>query len=364
MSLRDSAKGFVYRHRAPAKRAIVALRTLLPAPLARRFMLAMEKLAFTLTPAHQGDTLPPAFHAWSQRWVRPKFERLGATSPEDLYLVEIRRHAQEVSGRELRIASLGSGAGDLELRLMQWLLEGGIDARMDCVDLNPRLMQTGESRAHELGLGERMRFIAADASGFHALQTYDVLVVNQFFHHVADLEGFCTALARLLAPDGVLLSSDVVGRNGHLPWPDVDAQVQAFWRELTPAQTVDAGDGKRKDRYPPVDHAAYSNEGVRAQDVVACLADAFDFEVFLTFGAAIMPFIERRFGFNFAADGADAELLDRFAATDDARVERGDYPASNMFAVLRHRGGATRQVFDPVSPQQHIALTQAQLAKQ
>jgi hypothetical protein len=143
----------------------------------------------------------------------------------------------------------------------------------------------------------------------------------------------------------------------------VDAQVQAFWRELTPAQTVDAGDGKRKDRYPPVDHAAYSNEGVRAQDVVACLADAFDFEVFLTFGAAIMPFVERRFGFNFAADGADAELLDRFAATDDARVQRGDYPASNMFAVLRHRGGATRQVFDPVDPQRHIALTQAQLAK-
>jgi SAM-dependent methyltransferase len=363
LSLRDSAKGFVYRHRAPAKRAIVALRSLLPAPLARRFMLAMEKLAFTLTPAHQGDTLPPAFHAWSQRWVRPKFERLGATSPEDLYRVEIRRHAQALAGRELRIASLGAGACDLELRLMQWLQQDGIDARMDCVDLNPRLMQAGESRARELGLDERMRFIAADATGFRDPQPYDVLVVNQFFHHVAELEVFCAALSRLLAPDGVLLSSDVVGRNGHLPWPDVDAQVQAFWRELSPAQTVDAGDGKHKPRYEPVDHAAYSNEGVRAQDVVACLADAFDFEVFLTFGAAIMPFVERRFGFNFAADGADAELLDRFAATDDERVQRGDYPASNMFAVLRHRGGAVRQDFDPISPQQHIALTQAQLAK-
>ena len=363
MSLRDSAKGFAYRHRAPAKRAIVALRRLLPAPLARRFMLAMEKVAFTLTPAHQGDTLPPAFHAWSQRWVRPKFERLGATSPEDLYRVEIRRHAQAMEGRELRIVSLGAGAGDLELRLMQWLGENGVRVRMDCVDLNPRLMQMGESRARELRLGERMRFFAADATGFHATQAYDVLVVNQLFHHVADLEEFCVALARLLAPDGVLLSSDMVGRNGHLPWPDVDAQVQSFWRELSPAQTIDAGDGKRKDRYPPVDHAAYSNEGVRAQDVVTCLDDAFDFEVFLTFGAAIMPFVERRFGFNFAADGADTELLDRFAATDDARVARGDYPASNMFAVLRHRGRATRQVFEPIDPRRHIALTRAQLAK-
>lgn len=76
-----------------------------------------------------------------------------------------------------------------------------------------------------------------------------------------------------------------------------------------------------------------------------------------------MPFLERRFGFNFAADGAGAELLDRFAATDDARVQRGDYPASNMFAVLRHRGGATRQIFDPISPQQHIALARVQFAK-
>lgn len=363
MSLRDSARDFVYRHRAPAKRAIVALRTLLPTPLARRFMLAMEKLAFTLTPAHQSDTLPPAFHAWSQRWVRPKFERLGATSPEELYRVEIRRHAQALSGRELRIASLGSGACDLELRLMQWLQHDGIDARMHCIDLNSMLMQAGESRARELGLGERMRFIAADATGFHDPQRYDVLVVNQFFHHVADLEGFCTALSRLLAPDGVLLSSDVVGRNGHLPWPDVESQVQAFWRELTPAQTIDRGDGKPKPRYAPVDHAAYSNEGVRAQDVVACLAQAFDFEVFLTFGAAIMPFVERRFGFNFAADGADAELFERIAAIDDARVQRGDYPASNMFAVLRHSGAAERQVFDPVDPQRHIALTKAQSAK-
>ena len=41
--------------------------------------------------------------------------------------------------------------------------------------------------------------------------------------------------------------------------------------------------------------------------------------------------------FNFASNSADAELLDRFAATDDACVERGDYPVSNMFAVLRHR---------------------------
>jgi SAM-dependent methyltransferase len=363
LSLRDSARGFAYRHRAPAKRAIVALRRLLPAPLARRFMLAMEKVAFTLTPAHQGDTLPPAFHLWSQRWVRPKFERLGATSPEDLYRVEIRRHARSLADRELRIASLGAGACDLELRLMQWLGENGIDARMDCVDLNPTLMQAGEARARELGLSGRMRFIAADATGFHASETYDVLVVNQFFHHVADLEGFCAALARLLAPDGVLLSSDVVGRNGHLPWPDVEAQVQAFWRELAPGQTVDRGDGKRKPHYQAMNHAAYSNEGVRAQDVVACLAQAFDFEVFLTFGAAIMPFVERRFGFNFAADGADAELLERIAATDEARVRRGDYPASNMFAVLRHRGGATRQDFAPISPQQHVVLTQAQLAK-
>jgi hypothetical protein len=96
---------------------------------------------------------------------------------------------------------------------------------------------------------------------------------------------------------------------------------------------------------------------------LACLAQAFDFEVFLSFGAAIMPFVERRFGFNFAVDGADAELLERIAATDDARVQRGDYPASNMFAVLRHRGGVVRQDFDPISPKQHIALTQAQSAK-
>ena len=90
----------------------------------------------------------------------------------------------------------------------------------------------------------------------------------------------------------------------------------------------------------------------------------FDFEVFLSFGAAVMPFIERRAGFNFdPADPADVAFMDRIAEEDDALLRAQAYPASNMIARLRHRGSAGAAVFEPVTPQRHVALTQDQMRR-
>lgn len=116
--------------------------------------------------------------------------------------------------------------------------------------------------------------------------------------------------------------------------------------------------------YRPVDHSAYSNEGVRAQDVVGCLLQQFEFEVFFSFGGSIVPFVERRIGFNFDTnDPKDRAFIDRAHAQDATALQRGLYPASNMIASLRHEGCALRQVFHPVSPDEHVRLSRAQAAQ-
>ena len=109
---------------------------------------------------------------------------------------------------------------------------------------------------------------------------------------------------------------------------------------LPAAQRFDRYYMERRERYAPVDHAAYSNEGVRARDVVECLLAGFDFERFLAFGGAIMPFVERRIGFNFdpsSAEDAASSTAWRRSTTSGSRP--GTYPASNMIAVLRHKEG-------------------------
>lgn len=359
----NAVHGLVYRHRRIAKQAIAAANRVLPLALARRLRMLAEQVAFRVVPAYQGETLPPIFHYWSGSRLAPWLAESGLSSPEDLYFTESLKRARELGG-QVRIASFGAGACSLELSLAAALCEHGVSPEIECVDLNASLLDSARARADALGLADRMRFTVADCNRPLARVGLDVIVVNQFFHHVEDLETFCNTLRAALAPDGVLLTSDIVGRNGHVPWPAVDRVVQAHWQDLPQARTRDRHFGNKvQRRYVAVNHAAYSNEGVHAQDVVACLAQSFDFETFLTFGAAIIPFVERRIGFNFDRDdAADRDFINRVADADEAAIASGAYPASNMVATLRHRGRARNSRFDPVSPGRHVEMTREQLA--
>jgi len=361
MDAGNPIKAWIYRNRRYAKQLLGAAGRVLPVPVSRRLRAFAEQVAFRVVPEYQGDTLPAIFHYWSSRHVRPLAEQAGMTSAEEMYLAEAGKVARR-KGR-VSIASIGSGAGWLELSLLEKLRKEGLDARMACIDCNAALMRKAKVEAKSRGLGDRLSVAVLDCNRPFALDGVDVLIVNQFFHHVDELEVLVASLRASLDPEGVLLSSDVIGRNGHVLWPSVDALVQESWRRLPAGKRFDRHYMEQRERYASLDHAAYSNEGVRAQDVVACLLAGFDFERFLAFGGAIMPFVERRVGFNFDPSSAeDGAFIDGLALLDKARIEAGEYPASNMIAVLRHKGKVVSPVFAPVSPEQHVAATRRQLA--
>ena len=357
----DALKNWIYRNRRYPKQILGMVGRVLPSSMSRRLRALAEQVAFRVVPEYQGDTLPPIFGYWSERYVSPLASRIGVASPEEMYFSEARKVAQRKGS--VAIASIGSGACWMELSLLGRLRGEGVDARMHCIDFNSALMDKALLEARQRGLDEWLSVDTFDCNRPFELAAKDALIVNQFFHHVEELGTFAASLRRSLDPDGVLLTSDVVGRNGHLPWPAVDAIVQAFWQRLPEDKRFDRYFSERRERYVPVDHAAYSNEGVRAQDVVASLLAEFEFERFLTFGGAIMPFVERRIGFNLdPASAQDLAFIDELAILDAARIEAGDYPASNMIAVLRHRGKAASQVYVPISPEQHVDATRRQLA--
>lgn len=360
MVFHNTLKRFIYRNRLMGKQLISAANAVLPRPISRRLRAAAEQLAFRVVPEYQGDTLPPIFHFWSNRYVRPVVERIGFDTPEDLYYVEIRNFAL-AAARPVSVLSLGSGGCSLELALGARLRAEGIAVHFECVDFNAYLMEQGRAKARAAGLADMFDFRVADCNEGVPTAPKDVIVVNQFFHHIEKLEVACAGLKEAMAPAGLLLTCDIVGRNGHVLWPSVDERVQKHWQSLEAGRRFDRHFGKRQTRYRSVDHAAYSNEGVRAQDIVQCLSEHFDFELFVTFGGAIVPFVERRIGFNFDPESPeDTAFIDKVAVEDQAAIRAGEYPASSMIAVLRHRGRAARQCFVPVSPVDHIAMTQLQ----
>lgn len=350
----------IYRHRLLGKRLLSGVNRVLPPWAAARLSAVAEQVVFRVRPHYQEDTLPPIFHHWSERCLRPRLEAFGWQSPADFYLAAIRQFAADHPG-PVPVLSLGSGACAMELLLAERLRTEGLPAVIECVDFNAALMRQGATQARARGLESWLVFTTRDCTQIGDLGPKAVIIVNEFFHHVSDLEGVCAHLRRLLLPDGALVTVDVVGRNGHQLWPAVDEVVQRHWSSLPEDRRHDSYFGKAQARYVSVDHAAYSNEGVRAQDVVACLQAAFDFDLFLGFGAAVMPFVERRVGFNFdRANSEDTARIDRIADEDEAALRSRAYPASNMVARLRHRGQARDVVFDPVSPQEHVALTEVQ----
>jgi 2-polyprenyl-3-methyl-5-hydroxy-6-metoxy-1,4-benzoquinol methylase len=352
----------IYRHRLIGKRAIAALCRVLPEGASRRLRGLAERAAFSLTPQYQGDTLPPIFHYWSGRYLAPEAQRHDIESPEAFYFARVVQAAAATSS-PVQVLSVGAGAASMEIELCMRLHAAGVPAHITCVDFNPGLMRQALALAAMHGVRDRMAFVVADCNRPFDLGRFDVIVINHFFHHVTALEIFCRSLRHALKPDGVLLTSDIIGRNGHQLWPAIEAEVQRFWAELPAAQRHDRHFSALKERYCPIDHAAYSNEGVRAQDVVSCLLAEFEFEVFFSFGGAIMPFVERRVGFNFdPTAAADCAFIDRVHAADAAAIAAGRYPASNMIAALRHRGTTgSSPVHAPISAQQHAALTREQL---
>lgn len=353
----------VYRHRSLAKKAISASRRLLPETLHKQIRGLAERVAFTLTPQYQGDTLPPIFHYWSRTFLAPRFAEFGIASPEEFYFDEILAAGRARSGA-VQVLSPGCGAGGLEMMLARRLRDAGQEARFTCLDFNDDLMKSARDAAAAQDLADCMRFEVFDCNAPFAMPAQDVLLVNQFFHHVSDLETFCASLRASLAPGGMLLTSDVIGRNGHQLWPAAQKTMDAIWPTLPPEKTLDRDSGRREPKFRSVDHAAYSNEGVRAQDVVRCLLAEFDFELFLSFGGVITPIVDRRFGFNFDPDSADDRaLIDRIEAADQAARQQGLYPPSSMVAKLRPKGAGGEERFNQMRAADFVKMVETQIAQ-
>jgi SAM-dependent methyltransferase len=353
--MRDALHRLIYRHRRIGKQLVATASRCLPGAASSRLRALAEQMAFRVTPQYQGETLPPIFGYWASAHIAPAAARLGISSPESFFLDEL---LSAPSNGRLRILSVGSGACAMERQLAHDLRAAGIDFELECIDFNRTLIDAARQAAEHDGLGNSMRFTCLDCNGADALPVSDVIIVNQFFHHVERLEDFVAAIAEALAIDGRLLSSDVIGRNGHALWPSAAAFVDRWWRELRESQRYDRYFEKRVPRYTSVDHSTYSHEGVRAQDIVPILLQHFDFETFFAFGGGIMPFVERRLGFNFNPnDDADRNLIDRIHADDAANVAAARYPAAKMIASLRRKRRAVVPRYEPISPDDHVAAT-------
>ena len=284
----------------------------------------------------QVHDLPPIFHYWSNKFIRPMHEEFGFTLAEDMYGQYLSRAAAAGGAEPPVFVSLGSGNCDLEIRLARTLSAGGLsEFVIECVDLNPAMLDRGNEQAKVNGLQQHLAFVVSDLNRWKAIRQYTGVIAHQSLHHVLELESLFDEIKKCLLPHGCFVTSDMIGRNGHLRWPEAMREVQRFWRELPLEYRWNTVLERHEEEFIDHDCSSEGFEGVRAQDVLPLLVDRFEFELFIAFGNVILPFIDRRFGPHFdAGRDWDRDFIDRVHSFDEDAILSGRLSPGQMLAVM------------------------------
>ena len=298
-------------------------------------------------------SLPEIFHYWSNRYIRPKLEAFGFSTPEGMFRKYLAELFERHPSRAKRVVSFGSGNCNMEIELaLDLRSRNHSDFIIDCVDLNPVMLERGRTSAAEHEIAAHLSFVEADFNAWSPEHEYDAVIANQALHHVLKLEDLFAGIRSSLKPDGLLIVSELVGRNGHQRWPESLEIVHEFWRKLPPSYRFNRQLHRYEELYINYDCSSDGFEGIRAQDILPLLLENFHFQVFIAFANIVEPFVDRGFGYNFDAQSAwDRNFIDAVHQRDEQEFAAGRLKPTHILAVLGKDPSIPTLCHPPLTPE-------------
>jgi SAM-dependent methyltransferase len=297
--------------------------------------------------------LPDIFHYWSNSKVRPKLEAFGFSSPVDMFKLYLKQQCQRETIRPLRFFSIGSGNCDLEVEFARHLISAGYsNFVIECLDLNPSMLERGRVAAQQNGVSAQLSFIEGDFNRWQPECEYDAVLAVQALHHVVNLEGLFKQVRMSLRPHGRFIISDIVGRKGHQRWPEALEIVQELWQELPPPYRFNRMLQRHEESYVNWDCSIQGFEGIRSHDILPLLLSHFHFELFVAYGNVVDPFVDRAFGHNFDATAQwDRDFIDRVHHRDEEAILAGWIKPVHMEAVVGKEAPERILCHRPLTPE-------------
>jgi hypothetical protein len=181
----------------------------------------------------------------------------------------------------------------------------------------------------------------AAPGGSGADRKYDGIMASHSLHHMVDLEGIYAAAYDSLADHGVFATSDMIGRNGHMRWPEVRLFIDFVWPFLTARQRCNTLLSRAEPAYIDHDCSTVGFEGVRAQEVLPLLLrQGFHPARFLGFGGLVDVFVDRCFGWHLdPANPDDVFLIRRIGFLNDVLLDAGVVKPTMMLAWFTKQPG-------------------------
>lgn len=213
------------------------------------------------------------------------------------------------------------------------------------------MLERGREAAAQKGLADNFIFTSGDFNLWRPTAQYDVVLAIQALHHVVELEHLFASIKAGLKPSGVFVVPDMIGRNGHMRWPEALSIIQEFWRRLPPSYRYNHQLKRYQEEFENWDCSQEGFEGIRAQDILPLLTSNFHFQRFLAFGNVIDPFVDRSFGHNFdAAAEWDRAFIDEIQGDDDEGMRSGTIKPTHMFAILGTQDNGPTVFEEPFGP--------------
>ena len=284
--------------------------------------------------------LPKIVHYWSKKFLAPIFQDAGISSMETFFASGLTNHLKHQNGLKFNFLSIGAGNCDMEISIAKVLIKKGFsDFTIECLELNDEMLERGKNLTNQENLEKFLIFKQADLNAWVPSNKYDGIMANQSLHHVMNLEHLFDQIAKALNDDAKFVISDIIGRNGHMRWPEAMVQIDQLWSELPQSHKFNHALQRYEEKYENWDCSVEGFEGIRSQDILPLLVELFQFELFIPFRNLIDIFVDRAFGHNFdPSSEQDKAFIDRVHGIDEESFQSGKLVPTHLIAIMSMHG--------------------------
>ena len=214
-------------------------------------------------------------------------------------------------------------------------LEGlGVTA-IDVIDLSPG--QRGKFFAREPAPTIDVTYDIADINQVELpAKTYDVVYVQQAFHHFEALEHLAAQVNGALRDDGIFVVIDYIGANYLQRTPNQRAFCQAIWERMPERWRRDAGGRVHETLFIPRRKNLSPFEAIRAEEIETILARTLKPMASDRFAAILFPLFNG-FAHNYTNDATDRAFIEKMWALDRRLIAAGDVEANFLRAIYAKR---------------------------
>jgi len=291
--------------------------------------------------------LPQIFHYWSGKYLAPHVKDVfGLDNLYEVFAAELRASILNAGGNP-DILSIGSGDACIEIAVAKYMRAAGFTGfKFHCVELNPHLVGRAEAAARDDGLREHFEFHVADLSTWQANQTYGAAFAHHSLHHIVALEHVFDQVRDHLDDNGSFVTADMIGRNGHMRWPEALNVISELWTRIPQRYKYHHIWGREVDPYDNWDCSGEGFEGIRAQDILPCLIERFHFSKLCVWGGILDPFVDRGYGHNFDPNRPeDLAFIDELWAREIDLLRTRTITPTVMVATMRKKPGPLTSSF-------------------